>query len=159
MPSVTVFAPQFGKDGCEVRNSTLYPNALCNIGPALSRTPSIGFLAALAVVVRPFLDHKAALANTSPRMARLFSLMLAALAPRASSQRRLTASIGSVRARPGSRSAIQRALRCSGSAARIGIGDPGCAGAITTAPASGQRECTFCPLFEPCAGHATVAGE
>jgi len=31
MPSVTVFAPQCGKDDCEVRNSTLYPNALCII--------------------------------------------------------------------------------------------------------------------------------
>jgi hypothetical protein len=83
-----------------------------------------------------FLDRKATLArryairrlasfstNTSPKMARSFSLMLAGLAPNALSRSGWTEPIDPVLVRSGSRSGIPPAMRCSGSAARIGTSD------------------------------------
>ena len=85
---------------------------------------------------RPFLDRKAALArllrDIEPGIllnqpvaedGPTVSSTLAGLVPRASSRRRSTEPIGRVRVGSGSRSAIPRASRCSGSAARIGIDD------------------------------------
>jgi len=84
----------------------------------------------------PFLNRKAALArllrDIEPGIllnqpvaedGPTVSSTLAGLVPRASSRRRSTEPIGRVRVGSGSRSAIPRASRCSGSAARIGIDD------------------------------------
>jgi hypothetical protein len=62
--------------------------------------------------------------NTSLAMALPCSSMLVGLVPRASCPRRSTAAIARVHARFGSRFAIPRVSRCSGSAARSGTDDP-----------------------------------
>jgi hypothetical protein len=64
--------------------------------------------------------------NTSLRMVLPFSHTLVGLVLRASSPSGWTASLDPVRARSGSRFAIQPASRYSGSAARIGTGDYRC---------------------------------
>ena len=63
--------------------------------------------------------------NMSPGMVPRCSRMLAGPAQKASSQEETTAPTDPVRVRCGSRSAIPPALLCSGSAARIRIGDGG----------------------------------
>ena len=63
--------------------------------------------------------------STLPKTARRCSPALAGLAPRASCQSRWTVPTDPVRAQSGSRFGIRPASRCSGSAARSGIGDVG----------------------------------
>jgi hypothetical protein len=87
----------------------------------------------------PFLDRKAELArllrdteagillneHIAENGPTVFPVCLRARCRGVSCRRRSMARIGLVRAASGSRSATQQASPCSGSAARIGIGDPG----------------------------------
>jgi len=121
------------------RSAILYAFDLIEYdGEDLRNLPFLGRKAALARLLRE--TEAGILLKRAPRTALPSSRMLAGSVPRVSFRRRSMARIDLARVASGSKSAIPPASRCSGSAARIGIGEPPAVRADDDSPRDNAQE-------------------
>ncbi len=121
------------------RSAILYAFDLIEYdGEDLRNLPFLGRKAALARLLRE--TEAGILLKRTPRTALPSSRMLAGSVPRVSFRRRSMARIDLARVASGSKSAIPPASRCSGSAARIRIGEPPAVRADDDSPRDNAQE-------------------